>query len=521
MVILTPSLRPATSSPPRLCVEGRHLRGRLKLPFVVLLVLACCPGTLAAQELVWAGDAEGGAPYVFPDPRNPAAIIGYEVDLARALAEKMGRTSRFVQNQWDGLIPGLGRSEYDIVLNGLEITPERRQQIDFSIPYYYSTLTITVREGDMRIAGADTLRGRIVGTLKASFAERYLEGLGDVTIRSYEGQVNPYADLTLGRLDAVVMDTPIALYYSIQNPRMKNTQLPAVRFPLGIGMRKDSGPLLEDINAALRSMMADGTLRRIYADWGIYNAATAQYFQEDLPAGPPTRYVEYLEAVTRERTTGERLLQYRAYLPLLLRGAAVTLGISAAAMALAIMLGIALAVLRLYAPAIIRWGVVAHIEIVRGTPLLIQLFIIYYGLPSAGIQLSPFWAAVAGLGMNYGAYEAENYRAGIQAIPRGQMDAAIALGFSRAQAVRRIILPQAVRLVIPPVTNDFIALLKDSSLVSVITMVELTKMYGQLAATYYDYIGIGLMTAAIYFLLGLPIARFSRMMEERLAYMRT
>ena len=167
-----------------------------------------------------------------------------------------------------------------------------------------------------------------------------------------------------------------------------------------------------------------------------------------------------------------------------------------------------------------RWPVIAFIEVIRGTPLLIQLFIIFYGLPSLGIKFSPLWAAVIGLGINYAAYEAENYRAGIQSIPRGQLDAALALGLTRIQTIRKIVLPQAVRLVIPPVTNDFIALLKDSSLVSVITMVELTKMYGQLAATNYDYIGIGLLTAAIYFLLGLPIARLSRLLETRLAYMK-
>src|SRR5947208_955677 len=136
------------------------------------------------------------------------------------------------------------------------------------------------------------------------------------------------------------------------------------------------------------------------------------------------------------------------------------------------------------------------------------------------IRFSPLLAAVIGLGINYAAYEAENYRAGIQSIPRGQLDAALALGLTRIQTIRKIVLPQAVRLVIPPVTNDFIALLKDSSLVSVITMVELTKMYGQLAATNYDYIGIALLTAAIYFLLGLPIARLSRALEARLAYMK-
>ena len=123
-------------------------------------------------------------------------------------------------------------------------------------------------------------------------------------------------------------------------------------------------------------------------------------------------------------------------------------------------------------------------------------------------------AAVVGLALNYSAYEAENYRAGIQSIPKTQMEAAMALGMTQIQALRYVIIPQAVRLVIPPVTNDFIALLKDSSLVSVITMVELTKAYSQLASIHYDYLGIGLLAAAMYFLVGLPFVRLARLAES-------
>ena len=473
------------------------------------------------QELVWAADAEGGAPYTFPDPRNPATIIGFEVDLANALAARMGRTARFVQNQWDGLVPGLERGEYQVVINGLEITPERAERIHFSTPYFYSTLTMTSRLDDLRIQRAEDLRGRTVGVLKVTFAEKYVRNLGGVTVRSYDSQVQPYIDLDLGRVDAVVMDTPIALYYAT-GPRVRNLELASARMSFGIGIRKSDDELLRQINAALDSLRRDGTLRKIYTDWGIYNAATAQTFGDRDPVtnDNAVRYRDYLDAIRTERTFRERLAQYWQYLPLLLLGALVTLEISAASMAVAISLGLFLAVLRVFGPRSLSWLVIGFIEIIRGTPLLIQLFIIFYGLPSLGIRFSPFWAAVVGLGMNYAAYEAENYRAGIQSIPRGQLDAALALGLTRIQTIRKIILPQAVRLVIPPVTNDFIALLKDSSLVSVITMVELTKMYGQLAATNYDYIGIGLLTAAIYFVLGLPIARLSRLLETRLAYMK-
>jgi polar amino acid transport system substrate-binding protein len=480
-----------------------------------------CPGIASAQELAWAADAEGGAPYTFPDPRNPAHNIGFEVDLADALAARMGRKARFVQNQWDGLVPGLERGEYNAVINGLEITSERAEKINFSNPYFYSTLTITRRVDDTRVERAADLRGRTVGVLKVTFAERYVQDLGNVTIRSYDGQVQPYNDLAIGRLDAVVMDTPIALYYAT-GPQVKNIEIPAARMTFGIGVRKTDTDLLQQINAALESLKRDGTLRKIYTDWGIYNAATAQAFGDLSPVSNDNapRYRDYLDAIRTERTFRERMEQYLQYLPLLLQGALVTLEISILSMAIAIGLGLFMAVLRVFGPPAIVWPVVAFIEVIRGTPLLIQLFIIFYGLPSIGIRFSPLWAAVIGLGINYAAYEAENYRAGIQSIPRGQLDAALALGLTRIQTIRKIVLPQAVRLVIPPVTNDFIALLKDSSLVSVITMVELTKMYNQLAATNYDYIGIGLLTAAIYFLLGLPIARLSRVLEARLAYMK-
>jgi polar amino acid transport system substrate-binding protein len=304
---------------------------------------------------------------------------------------------------------------------------------------------------------------------------------------------------------------------------VKNIELTAAQMTFGIGIRKNDLDLLRQINAALDSMRKDGTLRKIYTDWGIYNVATAQAFGDRSPVSNDSspRYREYLDTIRTEHSFKQRLQQYRQYLPLLLQGALVTLEISVLSMAFAIGLGLLLAVLRVFGPGVIAWPVIGFIEVIRGTPLLIQLFIIFYGLPSIGIRFSPLWAAVIGLGLNYAAYEAENYRAGIQSIPRGQLDAALALGLTRIQMIRKIVLPQAVRLVIPPVTNDFIALLKDSSLVSVITMVELTKMYGQLAATNYDYIGIGLLTAAIYFVLGLPIARLSRSLEGRLAYMKT
>ena len=489
----------------------------------LFLTLSLAVSAIAQQRspFAWGGDAEGGAPYQMPDPRDPGKIVGFEVDIAEALGKRLGMEPRFVQQQWDGLVPGLQRGEYDAVIAGLEITQERLEKIAFSSPYYYSTLSMTIRLDETRIRASEDLPTHTVGTLKASLAERYLQELGVTEIKTYDNQAHPYIDLVLGRLDAVVMDTPIALYYAY-GQQFHNVELPSTRFPIAIGIRKDDTTLLARVNDALGQMKADGTLRNIYQRWGLYNSSTADYFGDRNPVSNANadRYRDYLAAVQTERTFGDQLRQYQSFLPLLLRGALVTLEISIAAMAVAILFGLMLALVRVFGNRWAAWPAVALIEVIRGTPLLIQLFIIFYGLPSLGVSLTPLWAAVLGLGLNYAAYEAENYRAGIQSVPRGQLDAALALGLTRAQTIRKIILPQAVRLVIPPVTNDFIALLKDSSLVSVITMVELTKVYGQLASTYYDYIGIGILVAGIYFLMGLPIARLSRYVEERLSYMK-
>src|SRR5882762_9425056 len=245
--------------------------------WIAFLIAAVPAASAQNQELVWAADAEGGAPYTFPDPRNPAKIIGFEVDLANALAARMGRTARFVQNQWDGLVPGLERGEYDVVINGLEVTPERAEKIHFSTPYFYSTLTITTRADDHRVQKADDLRGLTVGVLRVTFAERYVQSLGNIMLRSYDGQVQQFLDLALGRLDAVVMDTPVALYYGT-GPQVRNIEIPAAQMAFGIGIRKGDEELLQRINASLESMRQDGTLRKIYTDWGIYNAATAGTF---------------------------------------------------------------------------------------------------------------------------------------------------------------------------------------------------------------------------------------------------
>jgi polar amino acid transport system permease protein len=204
-------------------------------------------------------------------------------------------------------------------------------------------------------------------------------------------------------------------------------------------------------------------------------------------------------------------------LPYLLRGAVLTVELTCLSMAFALVLGLLLAFGRLSRNRLLAGASTAFVEVIRGTPLLVQLFILYYGLPQYGIRLPAFAAGVLGLGINYGAYLAEVYRAGILSIDRGQWEAGSAIGLSRRGLMRYVILPQALRVVLPPIGNYFISMLKDSSLVATISIVELLRA-GQLRiAINFRAMDVYLMVAAIYFLMSYPCALMLRRMERRLS----
>jgi polar amino acid transport system substrate-binding protein len=487
-------------------------------PAVVLLALLLClaPGSSIAEQtstlqkikergiLLWGSDSEGGAPYVFPDPKDPSKLVGFELDIADAVAKKLGVRAQMVQTAWDSLIPALERGDYDMAMNGLEIIPERLNRVLMSRPYYVYTLQLMVRKDDGRIRSIRDLPGRTVGTLAGAVAHDMLKKLGNVDIRSYSAAW-PYEDLALGRLDAVLLDTPITVYYGRPDKRLKYAGPPEGEGYYGIAVRKQDVELKQAIDGAIAQLLGSGELQRILERWGLWDDAQAKLSarSETSDAGKQFR-MESEEA------------PLVSFLPNLFKGAAMTVVLSVISMACALSLGLFIAFLRIYGPLPARALATAYVEVYRGTPLLIQLFILYYGLPNIGIALSPFAAAVIGLGMNYAAYEAEVYRGGIEAVPRGQMEAALSLGMPRTLAFRRIIFPQAFRISLPSVTNDFISLLKDSSIVSVIAMAELTKTYGILAATTLRYFELGLVVAILYFGMSYPLSVLARWLERKM-----
>ena len=203
-------------------------------------------------------------------------------------------------------------------------------------------------------------------------------------------------------------------------------------------------------------------------------------------------------------------------LPLLLTGAAVTIEITALSITLGIIIGLFAGIARISKIRLIRYAAAVYVDFFRGTPLLVQIFIIYFALPLlTGQRIDPFIAAITACGINSGAYVAEIFRAGITSVDKGQMEAGRSLGMTWVDTMRYIIIPQAFRRVIPPLGNEFIALLKDSSLVSVIGFEELTRNGQLIIARTYGAMEIWLSVAVIYLIMTLSISRFVAYLEKR------
>src|SRR5437899_10922313 len=455
------------------------------------------------RVLVWGGDAEGGAPFVEADPADPSRVRGFDVEVADRIARGLGAGSsaRFVQVQWSNIDQSVERGDFTLGLSGVEDTPTRRARHAVTLPYFEFREVLAVRPEDAgRIHGLADLRGRRVATLGATIAYDLLVAARDTTGLipiSYDDDVHPYGDLARGRVDAVLLDHIIA---QRALRRRGGSGFVILAQPVALGhyvgvLARANSALRDSVDAVLREAMRDGMLAQIFRRWNVWDDSQGVLFDRVLRAKTPL-------TAGAARTTG--LGQAIAYLPSLARAAVVTLLVSVLSMALAVIVGLALASGRLYGPVWLRMLTTVYIEIIRGTPLLLQLFVIYYGLVGV-VRLPAFLAAVLALGLNYAAYEAEIYRGALEAVPRGQLEAGRTLGFSEMQILRLVRGPQALRYALAPMTNDFVALLKDSALVSVITVVELTKETAIYATNVGSWLVPGVLCAAVYLAMSLPL----------------
>jgi len=463
------------------------------------------------RELVWAADQEGGGPHVFPDPANPRRLTGFEVEFAKLLAGELGVKARFQQGQWDRL-PLLLDQSVDCVINGLELTPERRRDYGCSRPYFGYALQMVGRRAAPPAALADLAEpgpsgAWRIGVLTGSAAEiemraRAARGEAQIEVIGYDGTLDSMEQVQTGVLDAAVLDDCIVAFYADRFAGLRNVDRPFAGGLYTVLTSHRTPKLAAAIDEAIGRLIADGRLKTLYDRWDL--AGRQQMLMLRDAAEIP---------VARGRTLGELL---RQALPLLLSSAGMTVLLSCTAFPLAVAAGLAVAVGRLYGPAWLRPLLTGYVEVLRGTPLMLQLYAIFFLLPKIGLALPALAAAIIGLALNYSAYESEIYRAGLKAVPLGQFEAALSLGLTKWQALRHVLVPQAVRIVMPPVTSDFIALFKDTSVCSAITVIELTKRYSVLALSTGRIVELAVVTAVLYLCMSWPLALLSRWFESRL-----
>ena len=477
----------------------------LKLyPFLTLLLaLGLTPAysreTDPGKPILFGSDIEGGGPYLYIGPDGKPC--GFELDISLALEKRIQTPIRHLQYDFASLVPGLLKGDFAMAMNGLEVTPERKEKVRFTRPYYIYRQQLVARAAEKRFEDLDSalgVTGLRFATMEATAAERFLRIKG-VEPATYPSPTEAYAELALGRIDAVLLDLPMAVFYAKKNPQLRFIGAPVEPGEYAIAVAPSQPELLEKLNTALIGMIDSGELRKILEKWDLWDDA-----QVALAGGG-------LHDHSQSQNWGLGTILF-----LLMGGALITVALTACSFALAMLIGFPLALIRVYGPAPLRFLVIIHVEFFRGIPVYLLLLLVYFGLPELlpGMALNPFLAAVIGLGLNYSAYESEIYRTALQTVPPGQWEAALSLGMARITAFRRIIAPQAMRVALPPMTGDLVALFKDTSIAGAISLVELNKQYQILAKSSLQFLEIGLMTALIYLVLSVPLGWLSRHLEK-------
>jgi polar amino acid transport system substrate-binding protein len=473
-------------------------------------------GLAQARDLVWAGDPEGGAPYVEADPQVPDRVVGFEVEIADLIARALGRTPRFVNITFMSIEQSIERGDADIGLSGIEDSDVRRATFAPTIPYYEFREVLSVRDADAtRFRTLEDLRNQKVATLAGTLAHEILlqaERRYGLTAVSYEDDLHPFSDLVLGRVDAVLLDNVLA-----ERRRRVITGFTIQPATLAVGhyvglLAARNAQLRDTINQLLRAAMRDGSLERIFRKWNVWNDDQPDLYRRVLDGAQVPAVSGFDESATL--ATLSRWEAARRYIPSLLQASTVTIVLSCLAMLLAVALGVVIATGRVYGSRPVQLALTGYVELIRGTPILLQLFVLYYGI-AAAVRLPAFAAALLGLALNYAAYESEIYRAALEAVSKGQLEAARTLGLSERQVLTLVRGPQAFRLALAPMTNDFVALLKDSSIVSVLTVLELTKQTQIFATNTGSWVIPGLLCAALYLVMSLPLAALARRLERR------
>ncbi len=431
-----------------------------------------------------------------------SSLEGFDIDLIKAISTEAGLTVELVSLPFDGIIPALQAGTVDAAISAITITPQRSQTVSFSRPYFKSGLAIVVRKDNQDIQGFEDLQNKRIAVQIGTTGAKKASPIPDAVISTFDTVPLALQELLNNNVDALINDAPVILS-AIKTGNLKGLKVVSELLTeeyYGIALPKNS-PYLDSINKALLTLLENGTYQIIYQKW----------FTGEPPPLPAT--APALTAVAESINVGRILSN-------LLRGTLVTLELTGFSVFLGMIGGSLIAFARISHSSLLKWVSRLYVDFFRGTPLLVQIFMIYFGLPALfqglglNFNLERLPAAVTALSLNASAYLAEIVRGGIESIDKGQWEASRSLGMNSLQTITLIIFPQAFRRMLPPLGNEFITILKDTSLVAVIGFEELFRQGQLIVATNYRAFEIYAAVALIYLALTLLSSRAFHWLEN-------
>lgn len=442
------------------------------------------------------------APFEFQNDNGN--YIGIDMELMKAIAKQQGFTLTIQNPGFDAALNAVQAGQADAVIAGMSITDARKEIFDFSDAYYTSNIRMAVKSGS-KIASYNDLKGKTVGAKNGTSSYAFLEEHAiqyGYTLKAFDEASTMYDSLNSGSIDAL-MDDEAVLLYAIQQGRKFDTPIAGEKSgEYGFAVKKGHNPeLLDMFNNGLAHLV----------ETGEYDKILEKYF-EDTDKTTTTKK-------TGKESTVWGLLQqnYRQ----LLKGLGITVALALISFAIAIVIGVIFGMFAVSPNAFLRWLSATFVDVVRGIPLMIVAAFIFWGIPnlieSMTGQQSPINDFVAGtiaLSLNSGAYIAEIVRGGIQAVPAGQMEASRSLGLSYGTTMRKIILPQATKIMLPNFINQFVITLKDTTIISAIGLVELFQAGKIIIARNYQSFRMYAILAMIYLIVITLLTRLARKLEK-------
>ncbi|HEM5272242.1 TPA: ABC transporter substrate-binding protein/permease [Streptococcus suis] len=444
------------------------------------------------------------APFEYQD--ESGNYVGIDMELIKAIAEQQRFTITIQNPGFDAALNAVQAGQADAVIAGMSITDARKEIFDFSNAYYTSNILLAVKNGS-DIASYEDLKGKTVGakngTASYSFLEENKAKYG-YTLKAFDEASSMYDSLNSGSIDAL-MDDEAVLLYAIQQGRNFATPIPGEKSgEYGFAVKKGTNPeLIEMFNNGLAALVESGE----------YDEILNKYFNESETSETSTT------TSTVDETTIVGLLKNNY--GQLLSGLGITIGLALLSFAIAIVIGIIFGMFAVSPVKALRVTSSVFVDVVRGIPLMIVAAFIFWGIPnlieSITGQQSPINDFVAGtiaLSLNSGAYIAEIVRGGIQAVPAGQMEASRSLGISYGTTMRKIILPQAGKIMLPNFINQFVITLKDTTIISAIGLVELFQAGKIIIARNYQSFRMYAILAIIYLVVITLLTRLARKLEK-------